>query len=346
MTYIKRICEAKRKNRKFIQIYKDYLFPGLYILYSIDANRFVWKRCDHFLDRFKYYDKEKVLKLKYKVGAFLISNKKRIENKTDRSCGTTLYVSRKGNFKVFSQDMKHVYYFIKDEELFNRMIHYNANYAPYFGDSVIESFDPANRRISERFIIEKHNWRSNDDKIINAAKWLIKSSSKYLKSVDTIEKQTFSTFAESVRKRANNSELSEFVADLIKMLNGADCDIPFVYQHNDVVLSNIIKDSKGYTLFDYEFYRENIFYYDSLMWLVWEAIQYYHDIFLEEYLSGKYDDLYLELFDSAGFKYDPQNRQIYIIMFIIANINIHIIMGDNTSIVKYQRVVAMLQTNK
>ena len=82
------------------------------------------------------------------------------------------------------------------------------------------------------------------------------------------------------------------------------------------------------------------------MWLVWEAIQYYHDIFLEEYLSGKYDDLYLELFNSAGFKYDPQKRQIYIIMFIIANINIHIIMGDNTSIVKYQRVVAMLQTNK
>lgn len=342
MDYITRIFDTKKKNRKLIQKYKEYLFPGLYISYSIDANRFVWKRCEHFSDRFKYYDKEKVSKLKYKVRAFFISNKKRIEKKTDKSCGTTLYVSRKENFKVFSQDKKHVYYFIKDEALFNRMIHYNKYFAPFFGESVIESIDLNNRRISERFIIEKHNWRSNDDKILNAAKWLIKSSSNYMKSVDTTEKHSFFAFAESVRNRSNNSYLSEFVFDLIKMLNGADCDIPFVYQHNDVVLSNIIKDSKGYTLFDYEFYRENIFYYDSLMWIVWEAVQYNHDIFLEEFLSGKYDDMYFELFNSAGFKYEPQKRQIYIIMFIIANINIHIITGDNTNIIKYKRVVSML----
>nr|MCR5478590.1 hypothetical protein [Ruminococcus sp.] len=305
MTYLKRICETKKRNRDFFQKNKDYLFPGLYKSYSIDANRFVWKRCDRFSDRFKCYDKEKVPRLKYRVKAFLVSSKRRVKTKTDKSCGSILYISRKENIKVFSQDLKHVYYFINDEDLFNRMIHYNKNYAPYFGDSVIEKIDPQNHKISERFIKEKRNWRFSDEKIRSAAKWLIKCSSSYLNSFDIINRRSFFTFAESVKNKANTAELSTLISKLISKLNGEDFDMPFVYQHNDVVLSNIVKDGKRYTLFDYEFYRKNIFYYDSIMWLVWEAVQYCHDIFLNEFLSGKYDNMYTELFNCAGVEYEP-----------------------------------------
>ena len=343
MTKIKNILKLQNKQIEDLKRYEAYLFPGVYRCFCIDNSRFIWRRCERFSDYFRYTDHKKGFTIKKRIKAFLIGKTKKIKQKTNKSCGTSLYVSRKGNIKVFSNDMKHVFYFVSDKDLFNKAVHYKKYYARFFGRSIIESVDSSCKRINERYISENYNWRKSEREVHNAGCWIMKKSVEYLNSVNKdIKLRIFSDFANEVKSRTHIAELERFLDVLSNSFEIENYSIPFVYQHNDVVLSNILKENDEYTLFDYEFYGENIFYYDSLMWIVWEAVHYSHDIYLHEFLSGKFDKYFQQMFLSVGMKYNTDRRIDYVLMFIIANINIHQLTGDSTNIQDYKRVVSMM----
>ena len=343
MKKIGNILRRKKRLIALIKKYEAYLFPGKYIICSIGPNRYAWIRVDCSEKMFRSTKRQNKFSFKNAIISKMLKSTYIINKSTLLSCGTSLYVSRKGNVKIFSKDMKSVAYFVSDKSLFDKAVHYNRNYAAFFGKSIIDGFDNSCNRINERFISEKYNWRLNKSEVENATFWLINNSIEYLKSLDMeLKLCKFDEFAKNVKGRTSNHELIEFVDELSSLFDIENYCVPFVYQHNDVVLSNILKDDKGFTLFDYEFYGENVFFYDCFMWMVWEAVKYSHDDYLLDYLDGKYDDKFSLLFSQVNTSFDTNRRKDYVYMYIIANINIHLITGDGTNIRKYKRVLNIL----
>ena len=347
MIKIRIIHEQRKRHIEEIKRYGAYLLPGVYRCFCIDNNRFIWKRCENIRDYFRYAARKKNITIKMRIIAFLLGSTQRIKHSTHKSCGTSLYVSRKGNIKVFSKDMKHVSYFVKDKDLFHAAYNFNKYYANYFGKSIIESLDSSCNRINERYIYENSNWRHNENEVRNAACWLMNSTVKYLNSLKKNYKLiSINELVDEIKNKINDKEIQSLLEELSEMIMSKEYIFPFVCQHNDVVLSNILKDQADFTLFDYEFYGENIFYYDSIMWIVWEAVQYSHDTYFLEFLSGKYDNYFKNIFEQVGFNYNAEERIYYVVIFIITNIRIHLITGDETNVTKYKRVINLLNKNR
>ena len=79
-------------------------------------------------------------------------------------------------------------------------------------------------------------------------------------------------FGYRIYERYQNTIYYSSINDCLK--KDDNYNMIFINQHNDLVLSNILKEKTGYTVFDYEFYGKNLFYYDFLLWFVWKAIYY------------------------------------------------------------------------
>ena len=343
MSKLDNLLFFRRKSVLDIKQYQRYLSPGTYRLTCIDVNRYAWKKCNGIIERFRIIETDKELGLKNRIRAWCISTTFRVKSSSKMSCGNRLYVSRQGNIKVFSEDNRYVYYFVNSDKLFSIAKHYNENYARFFGKSIIERLDSNSRRITERCVIEKNEWRTSVKEVKLAAIWVMRNMAKYLESINNNYKYIDTLgFADEVVNRCRNNDVSKFISELKNRIDPSISQIPFVYQHNDVVLSNILKETKDYTLFDYEFYAENIFFYDSFMWIFWEACLYHRDIFLSEYLNGLYDDVLSDLFAKVGMCFDKSRRCDYMRIFIIANINVHLATNATTNLCNYRRVADLL----
>ncbi len=322
---------------------KQYLYPGTYRLYCINK-RYYWKKEKRFSKWLKdiLSDSSNTLKKKLKILLFAESFSIRKENVS--ACGDELYITRKGQLKVFDHDEGVVHFFTEDEEVIERARHFWTNYAPYFDKQIISAIDDRKRCITERYIIECSNWRKKPDEVKKITDRVWDSILNYVKAKAS-EKSMLNVpeYIDMVVSSCDDTDLTGVIREIgLNIPNDLE-PVPIIFQHNDMVLSNILVENDGITVFDYEFYGRNIFYYDALMFIMWQALHYKEDLYLSRFLAGDYDAFFRTLFDAVGCEYVLELKKDYCKLFLLANIDMHIKTGDKTNLEKYRRVLDILR---
>ena len=102
--------------------------------------------------------------------------------------GDKLYVTRKGNVKVFDSNKERVTYYCEHSDLVNKAIDFNENYAKFFGKNVIIECNSDKKFIVERLITEAGLWRNNKSDLAEMSEWLGKSLCNYERSLTENDK--------------------------------------------------------------------------------------------------------------------------------------------------------------
>lgn len=144
----RKLDKLKQEKTKYINDIKeneDKLHAGVYRL-VFNEGRCFWEKEDSFLKWCKKLSDENV-SIKKKIRYFMLGKKYRIKdnlnnivkgNSKDNSktkgstSGDKLYVTRKGNVKVFDSNNGKVTYFCEHSDLVNKAIDFNENYAKFF----------------------------------------------------------------------------------------------------------------------------------------------------------------------------------------------------------------------
>lgn len=328
-------------NISDMQKYQSYLPNGRYYL-VLEKNRHVWRKDGYFQWLVSVIRAN--IRWKRKLRELISPHTYVVHNSTDNCLGESLYVTRKGNAKIFDTQNKLVTYFVQDSMLLDRASKFNSLYSPFFGDPVIKSIDIVQMRITERFVEEVYNWRLTSEGIYAMFDWLLKCERQYLLSINKFRYVDVSWFENYFESCSCEDRVKELVCGILNHLqHDSSLSIPIVIQHNDLVLSNILAEKNGFTLFDYEFSSENIFYYDVFLWFVWEAVNYGRYKYVDLYLNGKFDIRLKPIFDAVGIAVDVITRIRILYLFVLANIRIHVIYGDKTNVTKYAEFIKYLR---
>ena len=254
------------------------------------------------------------------------------------AAGEKLYVTRKGNVKVFDSNKGRVTYYCEHSDLVNKAIDFNESYAKFFGKNVITECNSDKKFIVERLITEVGSWRDNKSDLEEMSEWLGKSLCNYERSLTENDKKyvDYDKYLKEIYKNVEKEQEKSLLDRIVKALKKDDnYNMVFINQHNDLVLSNILKEITGYTVFDYEFYGKNLFYYDFFLWFVWKAIYYRDREYFDGYMHGKMDELIQELFEEIGSQFDDKRRKEYVYLFVLANVNMHLVYKEGIDFRKY-----------
>lgn len=349
-----KLDKLKQEKTKYINDIKeneDKLYSGVYRLVFSEGRCF-WEKEEGFFKWLKKLADENVSSKK-KVRYFMLGKKYRIKGNSNNSAkgnskdnskaessasGDKLYVTRKGNVKVFDSNKGRVTYYCEHSDLVNKAIDFNENYAKFFGKNVITECNRDKKFIVERLITEVGSWRDDKDQLEQMSEWLGKSLCNYEKSLTQGDRE-YVNYKEYLTQVYGNAEkeAEELLLDrIVKALDKEDdYSMLFINQHNDLVLSNILKEKTGYTVFDYEFYGKNLFYYDYFLWFVWKAVYYRDREYFDEYMYGKMDGIIKDLFNEVDNEFDDKRRKEYVYLFILANINMHLAYKEGIDFRKY-----------
>ncbi len=115
---------------------------------------------------------------------------------------------------------------------------------------------------------------------------------------------------------------------------------PFVLSHNDIHFGNILIGDKMYII-DWEYFGENLIYYDFLNILFVEALNGDRS-FLEFFFSGELDSYFEKLFSIFNLKYNKNNRKKYFDIYLLNKIILRDIQESkvhlNKVLINYQKV--------
>lgn len=329
--------KLKQERTKYINDIKqneDKLYGGTYRL-LFEEGRCFWIKEKSFCKWLSNLINLKVSNKK-KIRYFMLSKKYKVMD-NNNAVGEKLYVTRKGNVKVFDMQNDKVIYYCNNNKLVNKAKEFSDNYAKFFGTNVILECNTEQRYIVERFVTEADIWRENKDELKSMSIWLGKCLCNYAKGLTYRDIKYFSyeTFVSEIYKNAEKEQEKVLLDRIIKVLNIQNEKIICINQHNDLVLSNILKEATGYTVFDYEFYGMNLFYYDFFLWFVWKAVYYRERQYFDEYMQGKMDSVVGDLFESVNSKFDEKRRKDYVYLFMLANINMHLAHKEGIDFRKY-----------
>ena len=331
----------RKKNALNIKTNKKYLYKGVYF-YICNANRNYWKKYNFIGNWITDVLFSRENQLKYKIKSILGFDLRIIRNDGTNAVGNQLYITRKGKIKVFDKEKKQVVTICDEREAKIASL-FQSNYIKFFPSSPFIEIDNENSMIVERFLQEQYQWRKNYESVKETMIDVMNSLSLYVASeMKNAKIKYVNDFISAIISKTNDQDLLNFIYEIKTSIGNKD-RLFFIPQHNDLVLSNVIRDLKGITVLDYEFYNENIFYYDSMTWIIWEAVRYNHDSYLNDYLNGEYDNLFIALFNSSAMKFTPGKRALYAIYYILANINVHLDTSDNTNIASYNRIFQILK---
>lgn len=357
----RKLDKLKQEKTKYINDIKeneDKLYAGVYRLVFNEGRSF-WEKEDSFFKWLKKLSDENVSSKK-KIRYFMLGKKYRIKDnlnniakgsskdnsKTKSSAsGDKLYVTRKGNVKVFDSNKERVTYYCEHSDLVNKAIDFNENYAKFFGKNVIIECNSDKKFIVERLITEAGLWRNNKSDLAEMSEWLGKSLCNYERSLTENDKNyvNYDKYLKEVYRNAKSEQEKSLLDRIAKALKKDDnYNMIFINQHNDLVLSNILKEKTGYTVFDYEFYGKNLFYYDFLLWFVWKAIYYREREYFDGYMHGKMDKMIQKLFEEIGTQFDDKRRKEYVYLFVLANVNMHLVYKEGIDFRKYNEFLDYL----
>lgn len=343
MNFTQKLSRESRDMVSRIEPYQHLLYPGVYRLYCLSA-RYIWKREPSFFRWLSALLRQGDLPLKKKLKLLLWRNRFRVAAAQPTACGDEIYVTRKLQLKVFSRADGVVHYFPNDAALFDRAEQFYLQYAPYLGRPVIQSVSRDAQCIVERYVTEPAAWRDDPNAILRVTAAVREGIRRYTEAsrgrIVTVPAASF--LREAMDSCGEDAALRQFLERLRGAVSPALDTIALLEQHNDMVLSNLLLEQDGTTVFDYEFYSRNLFYYDAMMWLVWQAVYYHEDQYLESFLRGEMDAPFSALFSAAGQTFSGALRRDYVLLFLAANIAVHNRTGDGTYLPNYIRVLDRL----
>lgn len=332
-----KINKLRLEKVKYINDIKqneDKLKCGIYRL-SFEEGRCFWIKEKSYYKWLRNLMNQNVSHKK-KIRYYMLGKKYKVMDNSG-AAGEKLYVTRKGNVKVFDMSNNKVIYYCNNGELVERAKDFSDNYAKFLGTCVIEECNIEQKYIVERFVTETGLWRENKDELNVMSMWLGNGLCKYAKSLTNKDRKrvAYKTFVSEIFKNAKKEQEKSLLDRIIKVSNIQDEDVICINQHNDLVLSNILKESTGYTVFDYEFYGMNLFYYDFFLWFVWKAVYYEDRQYFDGYMQGKMDSVIADLFEAVNNRFDANRRKEYIYLFMLANINMHLVYKEGIDFRKY-----------
>ena len=220
----RKLDKLKQEKTKYINDIKDNedkLYAGVYRLVFSEGRCF-WEKEDSFFKWLKKLSDENVSSKK-KVRYFMLGKKYRIkDNSGDSSkagskdnskvegsaAGDKLYVTRKGNVKVFDSNKGRVTYYCEHSDLVNKAIDFNESYAKFFGKNVITECNSDKKFIVERLIMEVGSWRDNKADLEEMSEWLGKSLCNYERSLTGNDKKyvNYDKYLKEIYKNAEKEQ--------------------------------------------------------------------------------------------------------------------------------------------
>lgn len=88
-------------------------------------------------------------------------------------------------------------------------------------------------------------------------------------------------------------------------------------QHGDLWFDNLLVNSEGIYLVDWEYYGEHFFFSDILNVFFAEALIRGDDTYMNQFLQGEFDQKLAELFLSAGEVYEPNLKKELLSLYIL-----------------------------
>lgn len=196
----------------------------------------------------------------------------------------------------------------------------NYNYfSNYFRIPKILSYNPIKLTYIEELVSSKikSEWREKEySLIINE---VFKTYDNYYKSFerDKVETESVNSFLykmeqEPQMKKIVNLIKKELTSDLL------NSQIPIIFQHGDLNLHNLMLDKKNNVYFiDWDTAAESFLFFDLLNLFIDYKDENNEMIFLEKYISGKFDYEIENIFSNLNYTFKTNSHKQYIYVYIL-----------------------------
>ena len=143
--------------------------------------------------------------------------------------------------------------------------------------------------------------------------------------VDKAAKNGKTVTASAVKKSLDSAELPSSVRQYLdhveKNIKHYNTQYPVIVCHNDVNIDNILStDNRTFSLIDFECCGENVFFFDFLGLIFNSAVFKNKPALYHDYIQGVLDSQIDELFKASGVKYDPNDKEEYLFLFLLFKI--------------------------
>lgn len=232
----------------------------------------------------------------------------RILEQPKQFAGSMLWFTSGGEIKIFSQES--VLILCSSADSYQQKIQHYNYFSAFFPVPSLQPLDAERLQLLEKRI-DFRRITTEDDA------WILRRIY-----------QDYTEYFRQQRKRAAEGSLEERLTqpnekleDLIKEIQPEllAAKFPFLMLHGDLWTENILVERGSETLWyiDWDTAGEYLFFHDffKFMWNEWDVHdnhQYYQD-----YLAGKYDDAFMQLFQLFQLDFQTQYRKDYFYLFFL-----------------------------
>ena len=306
--------------------HEQLLETGTYYLF-FDGVRYVWKKADkhNWLISIRKYTFKNIIKI------LVLKNRANACSSSEKASGNEMIISRrKTSVKIIDyKEQRLISVYFQNEEL-STVQSFQDTYVCYFGTSTIRAINEKQKMVIETLIQDKEAWKEDVETRDKCIKWfmggLLRYCSNapvayYINTMDII-KSIDSTPLSNETERNDKKEVLESIFHEIRSF--ADKELPFINAHCDLSFFNILYDGEIFYLIDCEYFHPNLFFFDALYWLSYEAMVNHDYSYFDHYFAGSYDQWLAPIFDRFGWQYRAAARKTYIYLLLLAELSMHL----------------------
>lgn len=347
---VERFFERLFCDRKFYYaIFNKFsceLNPGKYRLFW-DGIRFVWMResLSQWVKAFSKYS------LGTKIRILCFRNYAINSFSKGAVAGDELIISRRHNSaKIFFREKHRVVTYFLNKSEFDITYSFLNEYIPYFGTTTILSLDSEQAKMTEKLICEKDGWKSDNEKKYKCICWFMEGLLKYCINTPPVSYEKVENIVQRIdsypfSSRVEKMALGEIVNQLVDGIEDEEKknELPYINSHCDLSFFNILYDGVKFFLIDWEYYHANLFCFDSLYWMSYEAMVNNDYSFFDEYFVGGYDDWLEQIFNASGFPYYKEKRRSYIYLLLLSELEMHLFYSEMGSVRSYGDFIKVIR---
>lgn len=337
--YVESNIKLKKKIAYIIKEKDQYLLNGKYILSknrminmilvgNPAAKKFMKKNTAHLLRKQKGIIKRAKKIVRNTIDRYFTL---RIDSKKDKkNQGSLIMLTGRNNIKIFDFVENKVLTFYEDKREYEEKKFIYMKFRDYFNIPISYFEDYERVSIEER--IELIPFENISEKILQSS--LEKIFKDYIDYFNNTKTDSVSIYRkeEVIRDISyiKNNELKKLINELV-LVYWEDINFPRIEVHGDLNYQNILFDLKEMFYIDWEFSKPLIFYFDIINLIFIEASSYSNYTYINNYITGSYDNQISELFTAFGLEFNKKRKLFYLAVFLvdcIKNKDSHFYKGD------------------